>query len=797
MKLKRILAVTVFISTVLGYGQAEADISKEACVMAHSNGQDARDQGKLTLAKTLFMTCSQNECPSIVRDECAQLADELVKRQPTVTFVARSSKGADLPNTTVFVDGELVLTNISSGSSMDIDPGQHNIRFVHGDKEQTETIIIQSGEKARTILATFELTPKNAVVPNISLVPELPVEGPDDGVSRPVGAYLLTSLGVATIIGGGVVTYLGMSDVPDGCSISSAECAVPPGHPDLKRASDGVTKMNRGLIIAGIGVAATVGGVLWFYLGATHKQEEQPVTQIMPFLSTKSGGFAVKNLLNIFSSLCFLSMFVHCSTNFTTQGCDLDSDCDSSYSCVLFPGEGSSCVATRENPIVIGQSAAVSGTNQILGIEMKRGIDLAIDEVNQLGGVHGRKIVLEFRDDGYEPIDAEAAARDLVKAVATNASPKCPSTTKPVVAGQQPISTTALERGRDGVFAVIGSVGTPTMVRAAPVVVEAGALFFGAFTGAGPILRDDQAGRCQRFIFNIRASYAQEALATTLLFKNRGITKANHYISFDQNDSFGQAGYDGLIAAYKSEVGNFPNGSDPVNPIKRFRYTRNNDSSVPAQAAAATTYLAGLLGGQAGNHSVGVLMTDTAGAGAAFIKALRDWQYADDAEQNTLNKANRLRIIFSNLSFVGPDALADNLIAAGTTNGVATKPYTEDVVVSQVVPNYDDDQSVVVNDYNSLSDAAGFDRSFTALEGYISMRVFIAGLKNHAGSFDPNKLVSTFENLPELSLGLGATAGFTPNDHQYSKSVWGTTINTEGRFVNLYFWSVGRGIQFF
>ena len=72
-----------------------------------------------------------------------------------------------------------------------------------------------------------------------------------------------------------------------------------------------------------------------------------------------------------------------------------------------------------------------------------------------------------------------------------------------------------------------------------------------------------------------------------------------------------------------------------------------------------------------------------------------------------------------------------------------------------------------------------------------------AGLLAHEGPFTPDALTQTFENLPPLALGLGATAGFSSGNHQYSSSVWGTSIQPDGSFKNLYFWSEGNSIQFF
>jgi ABC-type branched-subunit amino acid transport system substrate-binding protein len=486
-----------------------------------------------------------------------------------------------------------------------------------------------------------------------------------------------------------------------------------------------------------------------------------------------------------------------CATEFTPKPCALDSECGSGAVCEM-RGSEPVCVHAEDAPIIVGQSAPISGTNQALGTSMKLGIEIAFDEQNAAGGIRGRKLELSFRDDAYQPNLAESAARSLVDAqVSTTEAPRCPSTTNPSP-GQAPVSNTAISRGPQAVIAMLGSVGTPTMVRAAPVAVESGTIYFGAFTGAQTILRDMQAGPCGRYIFNIRASYAQEAYATMELFKKKGVTSYKNVISFDQNDSFGQAGYDGLVAAFQSVLGNFPGSADSNTPIVRFRYTRNDDASVPAQANAMEAYLAQLLSNQGGQQNVGVFMTDTYGAGAELIKAVRTWQFANDSQQQSLQKATRLHLYFSNVSFVGPNALAERLVEAGsvsTPNG--PMPMTENVIVSQVVPNYQSDQSDTIAAYNRALAARGMQPDFTSLEGYISARVFIAGLLAHEGPFTPDALVKTFEKLPDLALGVGASSGFSPNHHQYSSSVWGTQIRPDGTFSNLYFWSDGSSIQFF
>src|SRR5262245_57580496 len=87
-------------------------LSKEQCVEAHGRGQDAREQGKITLARKLFMTCAQASCPALVQGDCARFTDDLMRQQSSLTFVARDAQGADLPDTTVYVDDQLVATRL-------------------------------------------------------------------------------------------------------------------------------------------------------------------------------------------------------------------------------------------------------------------------------------------------------------------------------------------------------------------------------------------------------------------------------------------------------------------------------------------------------------------------------------------------------------------------------------------------------------------------------------------------------------------------------------------------------------
>ena len=71
--------------------------------------------------------------------------------------------------------------------------------------------------------------------------------------------------------------------------------------------------------------------------------------------------------------------------------------------------------AASAQDVKIGYSGALSGPASFTGLDIKRGAEMAIDEINAKGGVKGRKLVLVSRDDEHNPVRTVAQYRELVE----------------------------------------------------------------------------------------------------------------------------------------------------------------------------------------------------------------------------------------------------------------------------------------------------------------------------------------------------------------------------------------------
>jgi branched-chain amino acid transport system substrate-binding protein len=344
------------------------------------------------------------------------------------------------------------------------------------------------------------------------------------------------------------------------------------------------------------------------------------------------------------------------------------------------------------NRLVLGQSAAFSGPAAQLGIQMNRGAKLCFDQVNASGGINGTLLDLRTLDDGYDPARCKANTEKFIN---------------------------------DDVFALFGYVGTPTSLAALPLVKESKIPFFGPFTGA-MALREPQL----RNVFHVRASYDDE---TALIVRNLTSLGLRKIAVFRQNDSYGQAGLDGVSKALKAQ------GLAPVAVGTVERNTVDVAGAVQAIVAAQPD---------------AVVQISAYKSCAAFIRAARKAGFGGT---------------FYNVSFVGTQALLDEL-----------GKEARGVVVSQVMPYPFGSTVAIVRDYQDAMKAAGGDLkpNYSSMEGYLAARVFVEGLKR-ARSASREGLISGLESLSNTNFG-GFNLRYGPKEHVASSFVELSMLTDDG-----------------
>jgi branched-chain amino acid transport system substrate-binding protein len=278
------------------------------------------------------------------------------------------------------------------------------------------------------------------------------------------------------------------------------------------------------------------------------------------------------------------------------------------------------------------------------------------------------------------------------------------------------------------VFALLGYVGTPTGTAHLPVVTQAKVPLVGMFTGAEALRVP-----FNRYVFHVRASYYDE---TEKIVEQVVSTGGRKIAVFYQNDGYGEAGRKGTELALERRQ-------------MKIHSTGTVERNTVAVDAAAKAIHA--------SQPDAVVMVSAYTSITAFVRAM----------QKLGSGAT-----FYNVSFVGSAALADALGKDGI--GVA---------ISQVVPFPWGTGLPVVKEYQAASKKAGFtDYNFSALEGFLTAKVMVEGLRRAGRNLTREGLVDAMEKMNDVDLG-GFFIGYSPKNHTGSKFVDLTIISRDGKFL--------------
>lgn len=363
-------------------------------------------------------------------------------------------------------------------------------------------------------------------------------------------------------------------------------------------------------------------------------------------------------------------------------------------------GAAASDPGITDNAITLGMSTPLSGPNGAYGQEIKQAIGAYLEQVNKGGGINGRRVELIALDDGYETERTVANTRTLIN--------------------------------DKKVFALLAYYGSsPTTEAMNGAFGPARVPLVGTISGAASLRQAPSLNANSRYLFNVRASYADESEAIVNQLVSLGLKSI---AVFYQNDGFGKSGLEGVTAALKK----YNLAPSAVATVER----NSVDVGKAIEAIGKVTPQA-------------VIMATLYKPTAAFVKGLKA------AGQNPM---------LMTLSPVGAEQLVQEL--GNEARGIG---------IAQVMPYPWNDTVPVVRDYQRLLGKQG-SYSYYGIEGYMMARVMVDALRKVGKDLSREKLIGALENMNNQDFG-GYRVNYGSDSRIGSRFVELTVIGPGGKIL--------------
>jgi branched-chain amino acid transport system substrate-binding protein len=185
---------------------------------------------------------------------------------------------------------------------------------------------------------------------------------------------------------------------------------------------------------------------------------------------------------------------------------------------LFFCGIGSAEVGVTDNEIVIGSHLDLSGPIAMWGKQTKLGMQMRAREINEAGGIHGRKIRLVVEDNGYDPKKAIMATNKMIS--------------------------------RDKVFCFVSNMGTPTALASFPIIMKKKIPHLFPMTTAEPFYKP-----YNRYSFNGFPTYYDSARNMVKYFvEHKKYSKFGMLYQDDDMGAIMKKGVEDQLAVYKLKL---------------------------------------------------------------------------------------------------------------------------------------------------------------------------------------------------------------------------------------------------
>lgn len=277
------------------------------------------------------------------------------------------------------------------------------------------------------------------------------------------------------------------------------------------------------------------------------------------------------------------------------------------------------------------------------------------------------------------------------------------------------------------VFALFMVRGTPQNESILPIIAAEKVPLVAPLTGAITLHRP-----VNRYVFNVRAKYQDEVARAINHLATSGMTRI---AIVHASDGFGKDVYEGFNIALQARG---------MQPAASASFSRPM-GDISQQVATVN---------KAEPQAVLVI-----GSGSEAARVIRDLRKAGSQAQ------------FVTLS----NNAADSFI----------KELGEDargLIITQIVPGMNSSQMTLASEYRSLSRQQGVEPSNAGMEGFMSAKVLVEGLRRAGPDLTRERLVAALENLRDYDLG-GILISYSPARHTGSSFVEMSIVSSTGKLI--------------
>jgi ABC-type branched-subunit amino acid transport system substrate-binding protein len=281
--------------------------------------------------------------------------------------------------------------------------------------------------------------------------------------------------------------------------------------------------------------------------------------------------------------------------------------------------------------------------------------------------------------------------------------------------------------GEDKVFALFMVRGTPQNESILPIIGAEKVPLIAPLTGAITLHRP-----VNRYVFNVRAKYQDEVARAINHLATSGM---NRIAIFYANDGFGQDVFEGFNTALQAR------------------------GVQPAGAASFNRPMGDIGQGVATINKANPQAVMVIGSGSEAARIIREMKKAGSAAQ------------FVTLS----NNAADSFIKELGDDG-------KGLIITQVVPGMNSSQMSIASEYRGMAKAQKVEPSNAGMEGFMSAKVLVEGLRRAGPEPTREKLIAALENLRDYDLG-GILISYSPTRHTGSSFVEMSIVSSTGKLI--------------